>query len=190
MNDPFGTTDPFGAASAEPFANETVITPGSNPPGVATTAKDNMTNTNSEIVVTIKGGKGYDDPWIVVHATDVEDAKRQVEAVASSGLSSAVAEAARGFILNVRGSAAPVASAAPAASPPVFTPQPQQAGGGGFQRRQAAPNLSEAPYAPPQCAHGTMKWAHKVGQNGEYRGFFCAAPFNAPREQKCPKVEV
>lgn len=187
--------------TVDPFADETVITPGSNPPGVSSTAvtaptgvlttKDTMTDENGKIVVTLKGGKGYEAPWIVVHATDVNDAKTQVEAVASSGLAEATAKAAGAFILNVLPSGQPVAAATPASAPPTFTPQAQQpAGGGGFQRRQAKPNLSEAPIAPPQCAHGAMKWAHKVGKNGEYKGFYCASPYGTPRDQQCPKVEV
>lgn len=36
-------------------------------------------NTESKIVVTLKGGKGYEAPWIVVHADTADDAKNQLK---------------------------------------------------------------------------------------------------------------
>lgn len=35
-------------------------------------------NTEGKIVVTLKGGAGFDAPWIVVHATDAADALEQL----------------------------------------------------------------------------------------------------------------
>lgn len=32
-----------------------------------------------KVVVTLKGGSGYDAPWIVIHATDTADALKQLE---------------------------------------------------------------------------------------------------------------
>ena len=35
-------------------------------------------NTDGKIVVTLKGGKGYEAPWIVIHANDVNEANEQL----------------------------------------------------------------------------------------------------------------
>ena len=47
-----------------------------------TTTKENknvtVQNNEGKVVVTLKGGKGYEAPWIVIHADDVEDALEQV----------------------------------------------------------------------------------------------------------------
>lgn len=60
------TIDPFATA------NDQAETPAEN-----TTKETNVTNTVSDqdkIVTTLKGGSGYDAPWIVIHSDSPEDA--------------------------------------------------------------------------------------------------------------------
>lgn len=63
------STDPFATMTDEPTqAPATTVT---------TITKENpitTTDTQSKIVATLKGGSGYDAPWIVVHANDAGDA--------------------------------------------------------------------------------------------------------------------
>lgn len=40
--------------------------------------KNMAVNTEGKVVVTLKGGKGYEAPWIVIHADSIEDAHAQV----------------------------------------------------------------------------------------------------------------
>lgn len=61
MTDPFATTN-----------NPTTTTPESK----ETTTVTNINNNSdqSKVVVTLKGGSGFDAPWVVVHADDAADA--------------------------------------------------------------------------------------------------------------------
>lgn len=58
-------TDPFASA-------DTDSTPTTEKKETATVATQNTES--NKIVVTLKGGSGYDAPWIVVHADDAQDA--------------------------------------------------------------------------------------------------------------------
>lgn len=57
---------------------------------------------NGEVVLTFKGGTGFDAPWIVIHGADLEDAHRQVtdEAVLLASLMTQVAKAGSHFAAN------------------------------------------------------------------------------------------
>lgn len=73
-NDPFAIEEDTTQNNSEAdTANETDNT--------TTTTKENKAmaeNTEGKIVVTLKGGKGYEAPWIVIHANDVQDANAQL----------------------------------------------------------------------------------------------------------------
>lgn len=45
------------------------------------------------------------------------------------------------------------------------------------------PVAQPAAGGPPTCAHGVMKDLDGKGYKNRY---YCAAPFNTPKEQKCP----
>ena len=50
---------------------------GAEAPATITTQKEKpvtQDNTNAKIVTTLKGGSGFDAPWIVIHADDVAEA--------------------------------------------------------------------------------------------------------------------
>lgn len=67
-------TNPF--ENAEPNNQENPATE----PEKATSKKEKTVaeNNDGKIVVTLKGGKGYEAPWIVVHANTVEEANEQL----------------------------------------------------------------------------------------------------------------
>lgn len=59
--------------ATDPFANaNTDSTPTTEKKETTTVATQNTES--NKIVVTLKGGSGYDAPWIVVHADDAQDA--------------------------------------------------------------------------------------------------------------------
>lgn len=102
-----------------------------------------MSEDNAALTVTLKAGKGFDDPWIVVRGDNPEDVTAKL-----SGLTSVVQatiEAAN--LLHAANTAAPVLANAPAAAPDP-APQQQAAPGWATTPQQAAP----APQAPPQQA--------------------------------------
>jgi hypothetical protein len=114
--------DPFASAPAEaqevPVAEAPVSTP--SRPAVATTAE-------GKITVTLKGGSGFDAPWIVIHAADVDDAYSQfdqkladlMEKVQTAGQHFASqGKSAPGASVSNRNGAPQGATQAPAWAPP------------------------------------------------------------------------
>lgn len=74
-NDPFATE----ATTADEAQQETPETKPEPKKKSTSTKKKKETatvaeNTEGKIVVTLKGGKGYEAPWIVIHANDVQEA--------------------------------------------------------------------------------------------------------------------
>ena len=77
-------TDPFEAKEAEDAAKAAQETPNTK-----TTKETKITmaeNTEGKIVVTLKGGKGYEAPWIVIHANDIAEANAHLNDEALAGL--------------------------------------------------------------------------------------------------------
>ena len=75
--------DPFATETAADEAQQTTpeTKPETKKKTTSTQKKENTTvaeNTEGKIVVTLKGGKGYEAPWIVIHANDVADANEQL----------------------------------------------------------------------------------------------------------------
>lgn len=72
--------DPFATDEAE--AQETVLDapPAEAPKKIGAVKVDVVPNvvTEGKVVVTLKGGSGFDAPWIVIHAASVEDANSQL----------------------------------------------------------------------------------------------------------------
>jgi len=75
-------TDPFAAPAEEAQAAPVAQT--SSPWDHAPTAETKtaapvvVPTSDGKVVLTFKGGTGFDAPWIVVHATDLDDALRYV----------------------------------------------------------------------------------------------------------------
>lgn len=130
---------------------------------------------HEKVVLTFKGGTGYDAPWIVVRGHSLADAADQLKgenAKILAQLMSDVQRAGRKF--------AELGGALPAAAP--AQPQYQQqapAQGAPPAGAMTAPN-GEARH----CAHGAM--AYKNGnKNGKFwQGFFCPTPKGTPGQCK------
>lgn len=107
-------------------------------------------NTNAKIVTTLKGGSGFDAPWIVVHADNVEEAVAILRGGATEELLKATKEVSDKF----NGGQAPA--------------QQRQA-----PRTQGMPAGADAPRpSDPPMPEG---WTYKTGvnKNGKaYRAYF------------------
>lgn len=70
--------DPFAPAADE--AQAEAPAPAPEKPKKAPSRPAKTPESDGKVVVTLKGGAGFDDPWIVIHADSVEDANAQLNA--------------------------------------------------------------------------------------------------------------
>ncbi|ASR77151.1 ribonucleoside reductase class II [Mycobacterium phage MyraDee] len=118
---------------------------------------------DGKVVLTFKGGTGFDAPWIVVHASDLDEAASYVgeNAAKFMELMTRVQNAGKHFAGMGGGSA------------------PANNGGGGQQQRAPQngqpPQSQQAPNGEKRfCAHGEMRFKSDVSKAGKpYKGFFC-----------------
>ena len=108
-----------------------------------------------EVVVTLKGGSGFDAPWIVIHAASVEDAEAQLDANLAK-LMEKTQKASSHF-----------------AGLGVFN-------GGPPTRQERQPAPAEAQGAPGgetrACRHGEMRFKSGISKAGKpYQAFFCTS---------------
>jgi len=98
---------------------------------------------DGKVVLTLKGGTGFDAPWIVIHATDLQDAHEQISGENGALLAQIMERtqiAAQHFAKLGGGSSAPAQ-------------RPQ---------RQAAPAAAQQPPAGSPAAPGP-DWVYKTG---------------------------
>jgi hypothetical protein len=129
---------------------------------------------SSGITITLKGGAGYEAPWIVIHASTVAEGGAILEELRTLEALQTVQEAAREFR-----SAVPTMSQAVQDIQNVFPGsqayQPGQIPGG-----QQLPQQYQPGGTVQQCAHGPMKYI----ATGRYGPFWaCPTPQGAP--DKC-----
>lgn len=119
---------------------------------------------NSKLTVTLKGGAGFDSPWIVLYADDVADALSQMQDENLKALMDVVKRAGAHF------------SGGGGNAPQARPQRPQQASGSTPPQQQAPGGESR------QCAHGEMVFRSGVSQkNGKpWKGFFCPTPKGTP----------
>ena len=119
----------------------------------------NEITNNAKLTVTLKGGAGYDAPWIVIYADDAADALTQLRDPNIVELMDVVKKAGAHFS---GGEATKAASQKPPAQTAQLRPgQPQ----GSTQ-----PSNGENRY----CSHGEMTYREGVSKAGKpYRAFFC-----------------
>jgi len=153
INDPFDSTpaDDEGQQVSEPSAP--VVKSAQPVPS------------EGKVVVTLKGGAGYDAPWIVVHADSVDDAYHQVNSNMMLELMRVTQLAGADFTGK--------APTKPAAQQGVV--QPQQS--------RAPQGAQEAPGGEKRfCEHGEMVFKTGISKAGNpYKLFSCTAP----RGQQC-----
>lgn len=137
-------------------------------------AKVQTVSAESKIVVTIKGGRDFDEPWIVVHADDLDDALKQTTDKAKLGdLMKAAQEASKAF-RDFR----PTEDKGAVASAPQ---------GGSQSRSQGKPDSAEdGPLGPQYCTHGKKKFWSKFDdqKNQMVQIYFCPAQKNDPSKCK------
>lgn len=170
MNDPFSTD--FTPAQPQGFAWE----PGNNAPtnNETSNTKENTNMQNAsegKVVVTLKGGRDFDAPWIVIHANDVADANDHLRDAALGELIRNTQEVAKFF-------------AGGGQNTPQAAPQRPQNNGG--QRGKPAGASMHPQGETRQCAHGQMTYRSGINRNGKpYEAFFCP---ERDRAQQCPAV--
>lgn len=138
-----------------------------NDPWASTAVETTKENVVSEgkVVITLKQSGGYDAPWIVIHADDLEDAKRQASELLNNGLPETVAEAAAKFAATKTGVAPARTQAAPQAAPPA---------------QQSTPPVSEG----KTCNHGEMTYRSGDKNGKPWGGWFCPTPKDTPDQCK------
>lgn len=82
--DPFNDV-PVDEDAVEPFADEPAAKKA--PAKKVATKKPESTGDREGVTVTLKGGAGFDSPWIVIHAGDINDAYEQLSGDNASVLS-------------------------------------------------------------------------------------------------------
>lgn len=182
MNDPFATAPaPAQAPAPAPVPDEAQQQyappapqddPWSSPPPEAAkpapAPRPIVEGADGKVVLTFKGGTGFDAPWIVVHATDLDDALsyvNQQNGLKFQDLMNRVQNAAKGFAALGGGSA----------------PAPQ---GGGQQQSNAPQAAQQAPNGQREfCSHGEMEFKSGVSKAGKpYSLFSCTV---RDRNQQC-----
>ena len=125
------------------------------------------------VTATVKGGKGYDDPWIVFHGVDPDHVRSLINEARACGLVADVAALSSEFAgveLVHRADQSP--------------PRPQAAaggaqgrqGGGGYGGGAQAPQGAPANHGlATHCRHGEKLWVSGVSQRTQkpWGGFDC-----------------
>src|SRR5690606_11363403 len=152
--------NPFADMAAElaaPFAQDTVITESTpiptNDKPVEIVKEKPMTeavSNGNEITVTLKGGAGFDAPWIVVRGASAAETAATLSGLKTSSLMGDVAEVAKLFAGKVGSGSAPARAASRPAAPVAATPPP--AGG----------------YDKYHCVHGDRVMRQGQGQKGPW----------------------
>ena len=117
-----------------------------------------------KVVLTYKGGKGYEAPWVVIHAADLDDALEQSKQFDKlKELFTNVSSGGK-FFGDLGG--------------------PPATGGGGAPQSRAPQQAQQAPGGEQRfCPHGEMVFKSGVSKAGKaYQLFSCTAP----RDQQCP----
>lgn len=155
--------DPFNQAppADQPVSSEGPPTSEGNPPALA--PRPVTASGEGKLVVTLKGGRDFDAPWIVIHAADAADATSQLNSELME-LMGRVQNAAKHF-----------AGSAPT-SPNTAAPAAQQ-------QSRAPQGATQAPNGETRtCAHGPMVFKSGISKAGNaYKLFSCTAP----RESQC-----
>lgn len=165
MEDPFASAPADDEAQAEQPAEETFAAPPAEPEPAPAPAKkapakksagtlkvDVKPNilpvSEGKVVLTFKGGVGFDAPWIVIHAADLQDAHDQVSgenAVLLAQVMDRTQKAGQHF-----------------ASQGTSAPSKGNGGGGNTRQRSSAPRgATEPPAGAPPCPG--PGWVFKSG---------------------------
>lgn len=161
--------DPFDSAPLDPAPAEEAQQP--EVPAVKVKAAKPAkaaAESDGKVVLTFKGGRDFDAPWIVIHANGLQEAHDFVVGDNAS-LLAVVMERVQTAGKHFAGSKAPIVAPSEGVSV-----QPQRAAPQGSQ---------EAPGGEKRfCDHGEMAFKSGISKAGNsYRLFSCTAP----RESQC-----
>lgn len=154
--------DPFLDDAPEPTANDWLAdsTPVVETPVVEKKEIKTVTAANAsegKLTITLKGGAGFDAPWIVIHAQDASDGLAQMKDPALKELMDLVKKGGAHF-----------------------------SGGTGqaTQRPAAKPAGGATPQAPAgdgkSCQHGDMIFRSGSKNGKTWKGYFCPTPKGTP----------
>ena len=125
------------------------------------------------VVVTSKAGTGFDAPWIVLHAVDIQDAINQFNSDEYTELMDLAARKSKEFAKAFGGSAG---TSKPAAS----------SGGWGAKKLAAKQSVSEPDEEGPECDHGVRNWVTGRSAKGPWQAWMCPAEKND--RSKCDPI--
>lgn len=124
------------------------------------------------ITVTLKAGKGFDAPWIVVRGSSVEEVREVLEDPGLGGLMKRTSEVATYFQDRYTpGSGSDSASRGSGSS----GRSSYREGGSGRSTSRAAAREDPPGWAPepPECDHGERVFATGEGKNGTWYAWDC-----------------
>lgn len=167
--------DPFAKAPVADEAQSNTPAENTNQEAPITTTVTTKSAPNAagvgadgKVVLTFKGGAGFDAPWVVIHADGIQEAHEFVSGDNASLLAQVME--------RVQSAAKHFAGMAPASSGQRSGGAPRS-GGGAPAAAQAAPGGETR-----QCAHGEMVFKSGVSKAGKpYKLFSCTAP----RDSQC-----
>jgi gp46 len=125
VSDIFGTEETIVADEAQATTGGDVQPAASTPQAVTKPAarKAEVEDANSKVVVTLKGGKGYEAPWVVLHCDTVAEANEALSDAALVELLDRASKAGAYFArkeapaVPVQASAAPAGQGSPYGAP-------------------------------------------------------------------------
>lgn len=135
---------------------------------VDTKANPLIVSPEGKVTVTLKGGTGFDSPWVVIHGSDVDNALDQLSEANLPALLEKAQKASEFFSGKKATPAAPAAPAAVSGRPAAAS-----AGQGGVVRT---------------CVHGQMVARSGVKNGRAWSGHFCPTPQNTP-DQCAPQFD-
>ncbi len=135
-------------------------------------------NGEGKVVTTIKGGRDYDEPWIVFHSDTLEEAIRNVTDYENLGILMDAAQKASKKFRDLRPTEDKGAGA------------PSSQGGSQTRSQGRPPAATDGPLGPQHCKHGQKKFWSKFDEEKKelVQIYFCPAPKGAA--DKCKNQYV
>lgn len=150
-------TDPF----ADPFASPVDEAQTTNPGSWEETTMTNVVEPGgNKVRVTLKGGTGYDAPWVTIDGVSIQDALDQLTGENATVVAELVKRVAQvGAVFAGTGNSKPAAG-----------------NGGGQLGKPAGATQAPSGETAPICHHGPMEWKSwtRASDGKMFKGFFCA----------------
>ena len=125
-------------------------------------------NSTTAFTATLKAGKSYEDPWLVVRAESTEELLLLLDALGKTGVVAKTVEVStelQGVYAAAEGCVAPSSVVATPTTPVQYPLVPQ------------APAVAQN---GPLCQHGQMVLRNGTKNNRAWSGWFCPTPQGTP----------